>query len=215
MKIIDNRKDYYDYLASMNGIDERIVYDRRKSEVLEDDNPESSLNVFFCMKPMQDDTLRKDAYRWEKGKRIPYKEGKKNYLIVETGATTYLFETERWLDEADNSKLGFNVTLVWKSENGKRLIEDNSPVVMCECHAYKYFGSRETKISKIMTHTITKDPIMKNTWLKTFIQPEEMYRSIYDWISRMNEPDIKDNRNDIEKLQSAGFDKKTSFRNIK
>ena len=31
MKIIDNKKDYYDYLSGVYGIDNLIVYDRRGS----------------------------------------------------------------------------------------------------------------------------------------------------------------------------------------
>jgi len=31
MKIIDNKKDYYDYLSGIYGIDNLIVYDRRGS----------------------------------------------------------------------------------------------------------------------------------------------------------------------------------------
>ena len=30
MKIIDNRKDYYDYLMGINGIDTKVIYDRRR-----------------------------------------------------------------------------------------------------------------------------------------------------------------------------------------
>lgn len=37
MKIIDNKKDYYDYLASIYGIDELVVYDRRGSVTLNTD----------------------------------------------------------------------------------------------------------------------------------------------------------------------------------
>ena len=35
MKIIDNKKDYYDYLAGIYGVDDLVVYDRRGSVVLE------------------------------------------------------------------------------------------------------------------------------------------------------------------------------------
>ena len=34
MKIIDNKKDYYDYLSGVYGIDELIVFDRRGSKLL-------------------------------------------------------------------------------------------------------------------------------------------------------------------------------------
>lgn len=45
-----------------------------------------------------------------------------------------------------------------------------------------------------------------------FVEPEEAYTKIYDFLIR--EPVIKDNRTDVEKVVSAGFDKKTSFRNM-
>ena len=41
-----------------------------------------------------------------------------------------------------------------------------------------------------------------------------IYSDIYNWLSMRNEPDIVDNRTDVEKAQSAGFDKITSFRNM-
>ena len=46
-----------------------------------------------------------------------------------------------------------------------------------------------------------------------FIPAEEVYNNVYDYLIANREPDIQDNRNDIQKLESHGFDKKTSFRN--
>jgi hypothetical protein len=40
-----------------------------------------------------------------------------------------------------------------------------------------------------------------------------MYNEIYNYLIAVREPNIEDNRNDIQKLESKGFDKKTSFRN--
>ena len=40
MKIIDKKKDYYDYLSGIYGIDDKVVYDRRGAVVL---NSEKSL----------------------------------------------------------------------------------------------------------------------------------------------------------------------------
>lgn len=53
MKIIDNKKDYYDYLASIYGIDDLVVYDRRGSVSL---NSEKYLlhgmEYYFSHKPL-------------------------------------------------------------------------------------------------------------------------------------------------------------------
>ena len=35
MKIIDSKKDYYDYVSGIYGIDDKIIFDRRGSKVLE------------------------------------------------------------------------------------------------------------------------------------------------------------------------------------
>ena len=46
MKNIDNKKDYYDYLASIYGIDNLVVYDRRGSVSLNSDKiPHSGTNL--------------------------------------------------------------------------------------------------------------------------------------------------------------------------
>ncbi len=42
--------------------------------------------------------------------------------------------------------------------------------------------------------------------------PEQIYDMIYNWLG--STPDVVDNRTDVEKLQSAGFDKVTSFRKM-
>ena len=49
MKIIDNKKDYYDYLASIYGIDELVVYDRRGSVTLNSDKVLlHGMEYYFC-----------------------------------------------------------------------------------------------------------------------------------------------------------------------
>ena len=48
MRIIDNKKDYYDYLAGVLGIDDYITYDRRNSKRLENKS-EAFLNVWAVM----------------------------------------------------------------------------------------------------------------------------------------------------------------------
>ncbi len=70
MKIIDNKKDYYDYLASIYGIDELIVYDRRGSVTLNSDKIllhgmeyYFSNRILFQDKPMSD--TRSDVQKLE------------------------------------------------------------------------------------------------------------------------------------------------------
>ena len=45
------------------------------------------------------------------------------------------------------------------------------------------------------------------------LPPHDIYMMLCEWLGK--EKEIIDKRNDEEKLLSAGFDKKISFRNVK
>lgn len=47
-----------------------------------------------------------------------------------------------------------------------------------------------------------------------FIPADEVYINVYNYLSAQKTPNIVDNRTDVEKLISKGFDKKTSFRKM-
>ena len=47
------------------------------------------------------------------------------------------------------------------------------------------------------------------------ISAETIWQNIYDYISASKDVKTTDSRTDVQKLESAGFDKKTSFRNVK
>ena len=64
------------------------------------------------------------------------------------------------------------------------------------------------------TVTISNPLLGQFDFIKKYIPPEEAWQKIYDCISKMNDKEIVDNRSDIEHLESAGFDRKTSFRNM-
>ena len=57
------------------------------------------------------------------------------------------------------------------------------------------------------------NPILSSTFIPSFIDAEEVYNAIYNYLISIREKPIIDNRNDTLKLESFGFDKKTSFRN--
>ena len=64
-------------------------------------------------------------------------------------------------------------------------------------------------------HLVT-NPILKEfPFITKHIPADDVWQLVYDWITKRNEPNVVDNRTDKEHIQSAGFDCKTSFRNIK
>ena len=58
------------------------------------------------------------------------------------------------------------------------------------------------------------NPIMAGTWIPSVIPAEEIWNNVTDYLLVIKEKPIIDNRTDIEHIESAGFDKKTSFRNM-
>ena len=78
MRIIDNKKDYYDYLAGVLGIDDYITYDRRNSKRLVNKTTNSisercpmGYGHIFCTwkngKDPNSDSVYDTGYDWDKG----------------------------------------------------------------------------------------------------------------------------------------------------
>ena len=51
--------------------------------------------------------------------------------------------------------------------------------------------------------------------IPSFIPSHGLYQELTSYISSLNDKEVIDCRSDIEKAESAGFDRKTSSRNIK
>ena len=65
MKIIDNKKDYYDYLASIYGIDDLVVYDRRGSVSLNSDKAlPLGMEYYFSQRILWQDKPLSDKQYW-------------------------------------------------------------------------------------------------------------------------------------------------------
>ena len=115
MRIIDSKKDYYDYLQGIIGIDDKVTYDRRGSNVI----CESGLlvpygyNVFLSDKIFDWDKPKEQKYafqsrkyekrllnrNWNKKNYIKIDEGEIHDLILEVGYHQFIFEMERYLDK--------------------------------------------------------------------------------------------------------------------
>ena len=59
-----------------------------------------------------------------------------------------------------------------------------------------------------------ENPLLSSIPL-TVVPAEEVFAGIQDFLLASYDMTITDNRTDVEKLEAAGFDRKTSFRNIK
>ena len=57
--------------------------------------------------------------------------------------------------------------------------------------------------------------ILDGTWITKLFPATKVWEDVYDFLSSQKDIEIIDTRTDKEKIISAGFDTKTSFRNIK
>ena len=120
------------------------------------------------------------------------------YYVLEVGYYQYLFKVNREGQFAQWE-------LLKKFTVGRKIAD--VPMALIRVSYMKYQGNDEIKYG-----TIYNNPILKDTWIPSFIPAQELYDKLYDYIIGTNEPNINDNRTDIQKLESKGFDKKSSFR---
>ena len=201
MKILTaGKKDYYDYLINTYGIDSDIVFDRRQSIVINDELKYNSplLNGVFNTNKIATDREKQEKIYYDNGYKT-YKIGSVYYIYLKYGRILKKFKVERYID---NEKLKIEYT-----ELG---IVNNDPIKT------QPRGKRSVVNLRITTNydnyqTIDL-PILKNTWLTGFIKPEDIYNEIYNYLISLKNKNIEDNRTDIEKIESHGMDKKTSFR---
>ena len=217
MKILTprNNKDYYDYLTGIYGMDEKIVFDRRKFTILSRlDHPILSYDM------LEKDAPKRKVYPWLwKDKQVPEYEGIKFHCLLEVGLKWFFFEVERYLD--NESRLCIDWKLVKEKEISKRQRVGKSPISFFKSYAsYGYYGwnigltenERYHKIEVKEEDTVS-NPILTGTPIPSIIRAEEIYNLLYTYIASLNDKEIVDTRSDIQKTEAAWFDRKTSFRN--
>ena len=227
MKIIDNKKDYYDYLAGVLGVDDLVVYDRRGSVVL---NSERTLvhgmNVYFGQKPIYFDKPLTEKQDWHLKSIVKqreaevakhrfgktWKEGDIYHLVLEVGYTHYRFEVERWLEENNRENAHVEYHLIDTLKDVHKRYSD-VPLCIIPCSAQYSRWTHEERWKELNGRV--ENPILAGTFIPGMIPPTDIWNALYEYLSSLRDKPFTDSRSDIQKLESAGFDKKTSFRKIK
>ena len=220
MKIIDNKKDFYDYVSGIYGIDPYVVYDRRGS------TPSSQIleqypTVFSKESDYRDDYGGRGSrgYFLDTYFSITVEAGEKHFYIranrrkeTKDSPVELTFET---YDPLEDLKRRYHMDLYGKSplmmERYQRTLNQytkkisKAPLAMFIDGYGSYYGPSE----------VIENPILKDLPITGLLPAEEVWQGIYDYLLKMKEPVITDNRTDVQHLESHGFDKKTSFRNVK
>ena len=256
MRIIDNKKDYYDYLAGVWGIDGHITYDRRNStrlvnktaDIINERYPMGYGNIFCTWKNGKDpnsDSVYDTGYDWDKGHKtvgkiyrklgLGYQPSKtnefpdaynvsSNWFGLVIGFVAYVFLVYRVLQNETDKEVNIVPKLMRKFTFDRSRIKSKAPILIGEltynipwripCKKDDEFYD-EVTIELDNNGNYKENPILDGTWIPSLIPAEEVWNNITDYLLSIKEPPIIDNRTDIQHLESHGFDKKTSFRNVK
>ena len=213
MKILTPRKnkDYYDYLAGIYGIDEKVVYDRRQFTVLKNlDTP------FFNYNPLEADRAKIEDYylEWNGGKYqwVTKYIGVIHKCMLEVGLKWYFLEAERFLDTS--SKVCIDWKLVKTMDITKAQHLGTTPMTFFKTYSDYSSIKREILDIRVDENNTISNPILNGTPITSIISPQDLYNDLSAYISSLNDKEFVDNRTDIQKAESAGFDRKISFRNI-
>ena len=237
MRIITQQgiKDYYDYLQGILGIDPLVVYDRRDCFVIDPSHDKFTgqkvnhnlLWDAFGKKPnMFDEPIKKvtkwsakslackflEGYENPRDKKVWYvQEGRIVHFAVVFGFYAYLIEVERY--KIDEEKMFFEYRFLTKEKLKKRHSE--APVYIASCYNVGYYLTMDIGQYIGKEPRIVENPILAKTYIPKIVPAEEAWNNIYEYISSLNNKEIVDNRTDIQHAESHGFDKRTSFRNVK
>ena len=261
MRIIDNKKDYYDYLAGVLGIDGYITYDRRNStrlvnktaDIIDERYPMGYGNIFCTWKNGKNPDFENSySYDWDKGYENrgwayrkwgqgyrPEKSGQfpdaynvsSHFFGLVIGSVAYMFLVYRVLQNETDTEVKIVPKLMRKFTFDRSRTKSKAPILIGELTydhldipwkiSYKKddeFYEAVAKVGYIRPDNdgnYKENPILEGTWIPSLIPAEEVWNNISDYLLSIKEPVIVDSRTDVQHLESHGFDKKTSFRNVK
>lgn len=213
MKIIAKYKDYYDYLQGVYGIDPLATYDRRDSEYID--------LVWDKSGPFE--TPEEMTARLSPRKDI------RKGLVYDIQVSVIVGDTLYTLGIEPTGKMvpkkygyggeGMQMRFVLLDKETVDRKGDTTPVLYIKGGAGRTWKRWNKWGDYKSIPTWNKDNEMKNpnfskTNFGSIVPAEEMFLKIQDFILANNEKPIIDSRTDVQKLESAGFDKKTSFRNM-
>lgn len=201
MKIISKYRDFYDYLSGIWGEDPKIILDRREFVNHEFYSIPTKIILFICGKRIEGFYDGENFYFGESLSKFGIIREKRKYPFWLYNRYHSDVEPSRYVSFKHKSNLTatvdyiINVDITNDLENHN--IKENCPILINT--GYK---------------NDEKYPILSKMNVGSILPPEVIYQMLVDWLSERNSESENraDNRTDIEKLTSKGFDKKCSFR---
>lgn len=209
--IIIGKPDYYDYLSNVYGRDDHVVYDRREQKPL---NPQTS-----SRRPSKSFNTEGGVHLC--GQYYPYfyvDKEKKHYWLDSIKGHPCVEKTPSWRDPR-------SLSLLFPAEQSRRTristthdyfplvrssnINDryNCPVILNEGEFFKNEARGWQQVGDL-----TSNPLLSELGFSSVLDPDDLYKRIYNWLLERKNEQQHDVLTDKEKIDSHGFDKKQSFR---
>lgn len=211
MKIIDKHTDYYDHYSYIYGVDEKVTLDRRSSIKLDND-------VMFSLIP------KLYSYKYKDYEYLS--ENFSFYLLLEVGYKQYLLEVFNLsFSHFPTTLTDYDIKVVHTFEENKN--QYGGPLSIRNVEVNKYWkrgqgyvfileGEFNTVVKAPKKSEVIVFPILAESKITSIIDGEDIWKELQNYISSLNnEKKVDLNLSDEEKAVNHGFDKKTSFRNIK
>ena len=217
MKIIDKHKDYYDYLQGIYGQDPLAVYDRRGSVVFNKDTvpvvlrpvPASERKGFIGTITLLCGLVCHRIY-FENlpGQKINYEEFDTYRVDARETAVPIRLKIEYF--EYEPGKIKTN--LKWTGNAEKHGFPIRYPNGR-PCHEDEFFSTEDDRRWHYDSVSFS-NPILSS--LPLLVLPaEKVFEEVHEFLLSLKDKPITDSRTDVQKRESAGFDKITSFRKDK
>ena len=154
------------------------------------------------------------VYEWQSRhcRRVEKYVGQRFHCLLEVGTVHYYLLFERYLSDEDVVIIDW--TLLEKREKQNHYGAAPMSFFLGGEVGYYYWHSPRDRFD-FKSATAVSNPILKGTSMASMIPAEEIFKAIYAYLSSLNDKEIVDTRTDVQKAESAGFDRKTSFRNVK
>ena len=221
MKILDKCKEFYDYVVSIYGIDNDVILDRRESVdcyFYSGSNWSQVANnivkniMYYVLEIGNTQYLFKTIYE---GESIWHKHLISIELvkIIESDKQIIEYQLDNWKDQ----------TIINFYKKKREDISHNSPTnfyyVLSNLELdirHKHVTLESLSFQQLSNCAIrnNRDLYVNLTSFAKYLDPIAVYNQIYNFLLSKKDKKIVDSRTDVQKLESAGFDRKTSFRKM-
>lgn len=206
MRIISKYKDYYDYLQGIYGVDEKLIIDRTKF-ILTDPSPLNGIvKLYICGLEYQCLVVDKKYYWGDNLLKFEHTDA--------SPSRWYL----RWINRKYSRKEETYYNIKYKNFIGEDVYASinklpDATVYNDEFNCPILIQSDKGVFTAVNGMKLGMFPILKDYGFHQIMSAETIWIILSNWLSRTK--DIPNTQTNTNKILAAGFDLKSSFRNVK